>query len=1071
MSGLIAEASIEEVKERADILAVASEFTELKRQGQEHVGLCPFPDHKEKTGSFSVTPDEGLYHCFGCQKGSDTLQLVMDLKGFEFVEAVEYLADISGVELQYEGGTDAERKAAKERAEVRKEALRAVALAAEHYRAGLLDPDDAMAKKAREYLTGERGLTPETLETYGVGYAHPRRGFYATARKVHGIEAAALDAAGLQDTREGKSGRDFFSRRITFPIRDVRGRAVAFGGRVLPDNETWTDGEGKEKTAKKYLNSRDSDVFTKRQLLYGLDVAMDAIRQTGRAIIVEGYTDVLALYQAGIKNVVATLGTATTTEHMEILSRHANTITLVFDSDTAGQKAVSKAKEAARKKLDLRVLLLGEGTDPAEWLEEHSAEEFQELLVKAPSVIEWEIRRAADAARGADMATRARELEGVKALVGELDDPVFRHDYARQVADAFGVGVDDVLLPTIPEEIPAHLPLPGTNGNGSASGGSLGGNKSGPFRLTDFGNAERLASRHGEDIRYVYAWSKFLVWDGTRWKMDDTGEVERRAKDTVRGIYGEASNVVDSERRKAIVKHATASESRKGVEAMAALLRSEPGIAVRVEDLDADPWLINARNGTIDLRTGDLRPHDRGDLITQIMPVDYDPDAKGPTFEKFLRTILPSPAMRSFVKRLFGQALYGKVAEHILPIFYGTGANGKSTLLLLVLDVLGDYGLMAADDLLIVKGNSHPTEQADLFGKRLVVNVETDQGKRLAEGRVKKLTGGEKVRARRMREDFWQFDPSHSLVVGTNHKPHVVGTDNGIWRRLRLVPFGVSIPESEQDKHLGEKLLAEAQAVLAWMMEGCIEWQREGLGEPHEVKVATEGYRAEMDVLAAFVDDCCVVHPAASAFATPLYEEYVAWCTTSGEKIETQTTFGAMLGERGFEKRRETSGEGRGRKKYFGIGILTPGNSPNGGNGGERVNGSAQTVHTGKTASPSGKDRIVSTASEQCDPKIDINSSKSSHEELMPEYGSHPSHYSRTEENESLRNDEKEDMGTAHEHEKEPISASLAGATENASSDCDSDGADLTPRERAERLRERKLAEGKTRESHKTRTA
>ena len=242
--------------------------------------------------------------------------------------------------------------------------------------------------------------------------------------------------------------------------------------------------------------------------------------------------------------------------------------------------------------------------------------------------------------------------------------------------------------------------------------------------------------------------------------------------------------------------------------------------------------------------------------------------------------------------------------------------------------MMGEYGLQAADDMLVVKGNAHPTEQADLFGRRYVTNMETEDGRRLAESRVKQLTGGDRVRARRMREDFWEFHPTHTLFLATNHKPEVRGTDHAIWRRLRLIPFTVTIPSDRQDKFLEDKLRAELPGILRWAVEGCLEWQREGLREPDEVMAATKTYREEMDVLAAFLSDRCVLLDRATALATPLYHEYRAWCEDTGEHVESQKKFAARLTERGFESRRRTSGSEKGKTEYLGIGILAPDPSP-----------------------------------------------------------------------------------------------------------------------------------------------
>jgi len=324
--------------------------------------------------------------------------------------------------------------------------------------------------------------------------------------------------------------------------------------------------------------------------------------------------------------------------------------------------------------------------------------------------------------------------------------------------------------------------------------------------------------------------------------------------------------------------------------------------------------MLNVENGTVDL-SGELREHRRENMITKLAPVEYDPDAKAPIFDAFLKRILPSEALRKFMQRAIGYAAAGIVSEEVLVILYGTGANGKSTLVNIIMEALGDYAMQAAPELLLAKRGSHPTELADLFGARLVASVEVDEGRRLAESLVKQLTGRDPIKARRMREDFWQFDPTHTVFLATNHRPEVRGTDHAIWRRIKLVPFEVTIPESEQDKRLVEKLRKELPGILAWIVRGCLEYQREGLGEPNEVKEATEGYRAEQDILAAFIEDRCVVHPKAHVGATPLYRTYKDWCEDAGESQLTQTKFGLQLRERGFRSEKAQ------RVTWFGIGL------------------------------------------------------------------------------------------------------------------------------------------------------
>jgi putative DNA primase/helicase len=281
---------------------------------------------------------------------------------------------------------------------------------------------------------------------------------------------------------------------------------------------------------------------------------------------------------------------------------------------------------------------------------------------------------------------------------------------------------------------------------------------------------------------------------------------------------------------------------------------------------------------------------------------------------------LPSAELGRFFKKLVGYALTGDVSEHVLPVLYGTGANGKSTILNALLAAVGDYGMQAAPDLLVAKKGSHPTEVADLFGMRLVASIEVEDGRRMAESLVKQLTGGDKVRARRMRQDFWQFDPTHKVFMAVNHKPEVRGTDTAIWRRLRLIPFTETIPPAEQDKRLPEKLEAELPGILAWAIEGCLEWRREGLQAPAEVRRATGQYRSEMDVIGTFLQDECEIGNGLKVPFTELYSRYEQWCEEGGERAETRRKFNARLKERGtFDARR--SGPG-GANEWHGLRLL-----------------------------------------------------------------------------------------------------------------------------------------------------
>jgi putative DNA primase/helicase len=338
--------------------------------------------------------------------------------------------------------------------------------------------------------------------------------------------------------------------------------------------------------------------------------------------------------------------------------------------------------------------------------------------------------------------------------------------------------------------------------------------------------------------------------------------------------------------------------------------------------MDAQPWLLNCQAGTIDLRTGALREHRRDDYLTKCTPVGWSTDEPTLWLGFLNRIFAGNRNLIEFVRRLMGISLVGEVQEHILPILFGTGANGKSVLITTWMGMLGEYATKAPATLLMAsKSKSHPTEIANLHGRRLVAASETDDGCRLSEALVKDLTGGEILSARRMKEDFWHFKPSHTLVLSTNHKPIIRGTDNGIWRRILFIPFNITIPKEEQDRELATKLRDELPAILHWTVAGCLDWQRNGLQPPKDVLAATSMYRDDMDVLGQFIDQCCIVAPDAEIAAGELYGRYKSWAQGRSEYVQTQTAFGSRLSERGFVNDRATRGEHRGRTIWHGLAL------------------------------------------------------------------------------------------------------------------------------------------------------
>ena len=444
------------------------------------------------------------------------------------------------------------------------------------------------------------------------------------------------------------------------------------------------------------------------------------------------------------------------------------------------------------------------------------------------------------------------------------------------------------------------------------------------FSLTDLGNAQRLVARHGKDIRHNHTWGKWLVWGGPRWQIDNTAVIERLAKDTVKQIYREAADAEDKDTRQAIAEHAKKSESKRALKDMIELAKSEPGIPILSEQLDANPWLLNCLNGTVDLRTGKLHEHNRDHLITKLAPVNYNPTARSTLFDAFLKRVIPDPDLRLFIQRAAGYSITGDTGEEKLFFTYGPPATGKSTLLNAIAETLGDYAITADFSTFLAKDRVQrgpSSDVADLFGRRFVQSLEVDDGSRMAEGLIKMITGGDRVRARHLYKDSFEFIPTCKLWLSANVRPRVREDDAAMWRRILQVPFDQQIPKDERDPNVKKQLRDTKNtgpAIMAWLVTGCLLWQREGLRVPDIVEQTTQEYRAEMDPLKDFIDDCCIVADYAQVDNAALWTSYSSWCQENGEKYPLgRKRFTQSMENRGYTRARSDRG-----RFWRGIGLL-----------------------------------------------------------------------------------------------------------------------------------------------------
>ncbi|MFC2013806.1 phage/plasmid primase, P4 family, partial [Chloroflexota bacterium] len=422
------------------------------------------------------------------------------------------------------------------------------------------------------------------------------------------------------------------------------------------------------------------------------------------------------------------------------------------------------------------------------------------------------------------------------------------------------------------------------------------------YHLTDIGNAKRFADQHRDKVRYSHELKKWLRYHGGHWVEDKKGSIRSLAKSTALSWYFDVGTESDDNRRKELRKHAIDSERDFRITAMLNLAQSEPGIPVTIDEMDSDPWLFNCGNCTIDLRTGQPRPHNASDMLMQIIPVTYDAGANCPEWARFMGTITGGDKeLISLLKRAVGMSLTGDVRTQLLFFLYGTGCNGKSTFLAIIRKLMGSYGLKASMSPFTIKnkGDNGPNESlANLRGKRFVMATEIEEGKRLAVATIKDMTGSEPIRADRKYEHEVEFDVTFKLWLSGNHKPIITDTTYSIWRRFKLVPFMVKIPNPEED--YSKKLEAELPGILNWAIQGCLEWQKQGLGKSVAVRTATETYQREQDVIADFLTDCCVLEPHVTIAVKDLFNAYQEWCENNVGTELGKRKFGDRLVEKGI---------------------------------------------------------------------------------------------------------------------------------------------------------------------------
>lgn len=445
---------------------------------------------------------------------------------------------------------------------------------------------------------------------------------------------------------------------------------------------------------------------------------------------------------------------------------------------------------------------------------------------------------------------------------------------------------------------------------------------------TDMQNARRFVHMHSENVRYCSALGGWLVWDGTRWVKDDTGAVVQMAKAVVRYMLTEAANIPEENKRWDFIKSVRRCEAQGRIKAMLESAQTEEEILARVDDFDADPWLLNVQNGTIDLHTGELRPHRREDMCTRIAPIDYVPGMTDAVFDGYLaNATAKDPGFERYLQKAAGYTLTGLTDEETVFLVLGPGATGKSTLVEALIAMLGDYGVKTSFDTFLLQrnvGGARP-DLVSMRGARMVAAVEPEKGRKLAASTLKEITGGDTITARDLYKPPFSFKPTFKIWLAANDSPELPDDDTGLWRRLHRLPFeSVILPEArdpEVKKHLTSA--DGGKTLLAWAVQGCLLWQDEKLKPPKIVREKTAELRRDFDPLAEFFADKCIVDPGGEVEAVALRRAYEDWARLHGATTIADREWGHRLLAMGCRRERRRTMGGPPKTLWIGIGIIT----------------------------------------------------------------------------------------------------------------------------------------------------
>lgn len=895
------------LKERADLVQLFSTYTEPKKSGSEFNAKCCF--HPDKTASLRIYQEKQDYHCYGCGAHGDAITLVMEKEGLDFQGAIERLARIVQFPLK--------DQAAGQSIPVDVEArLRHVMEWSSAFcETALWSP---AGTDALRYLRDVRKLTDETIRRHRIGWA-PGANAMMRAAVAAGLRPEDLHSADITSKNETGGVFDTFRRRVTIPIVDNQSRVVAFTARLLPSDEAKAKEQGH--SVGKYINSRETPLYRKGAGVFNRARAKSSVRHMRRLMVMEGALDVIAADQAGLPACVAPLGTALTSEQASEIALIAGKapIYVTMDGDAPGLVSAGKAVPLLLSTgCAVRMVVLPIGNDPSELLVEVATDETTKLWAdavdKASTGFTWWLAYLCPDPAAIDSQTVLAYVdEAFAKVLIPLPDPELRESYRDQIAAHMGLKAATLrrrlerrLKVTDPDTDPSADGAPPTGAGGSDN--PAGDDAAKVYPLNESGNARRLVDYAGHSLRYCHTWEKWLLWTGTHWMVDKTRRIVEILREAVSVTVQREMDAIgrgQARRWRRLAEWRNKQHNARALRNTLDLAAAEQCLAVVADQLDTHRHLFCVSKGTLDLRTGELLPHDRAHLITNLSPVDFVPDARSERWENFLAQMTGSNAdIIGYLQRAAGYTLTGETRDEICFMLSGGGGTGKGTFTTAISSILGSYAETVKFDAFLSSSGGKNYSMAKLEKARLVVTEESKEGGQFAADVVKYVTGGTPIEVEAKYGHPFSYLPAFKVWFVTNHPPRVSDNDSGFWRRLKLVRCD-QVPK-EADTTFKDHLRTDAatrSAVLAWMVAGAVAYYAKGMQEPPAIRESVSEYRANQDPIQDFLEEETVWGGAmdciTSAELSRLYRE---WAAVNNARTIHPKALGDRLSSRGAQR-------------------------------------------------------------------------------------------------------------------------------------------------------------------------